>query len=775
MQLLFETLGLEPSATFADIKAAYRCLAKKYHPDKNRSAEATALFQQLNYAYNILTDIGTIQKNDYVPNQQSDNKLCYISLSTKENTFSVTIDIVDVMFLVFIEECKAYHGVSPTDRGQHGLQLYFAYTSPDDSETYGSISLTFYPTTARLLVQGSSYLLWVDEHMPVIYARAEHNFMENASRCNGITKRLGIGLKRDSRPTMSRRMTRASTRAMSSLDATVSTVPESPISDATVSTVAVSSLSDTTVSTVPESSISDATVSTVAVSSLSDPTVSTVPVSSISDATVSTAPVSSISDPTVSTVPVSSISDATVSTVPVSSISDPTVSTVPVSSISDATVSTVPVSSLSDDTASTVPVSSTVSTHGGTGNSKASKKKHQKGNQKKSKTKPRPKKVFNSIDADVKYCKDTCDIPALISEPMIRCTLCMTWHHILCTGEDSDYVGAWTCDICRTLPFQVKSLSEKINDLTTSLSNLPKTDRSLKEEISKLMSENNNLRQKLQFSNQRNSELQKLINTMCFQDTSSVPGTTEVEVNQPEQEMAWVTVPTQNRFDALSNVSYVTGTGMGTPSSIQAKSPRRRQRRGHAAMPSAATGPQHTASEHLVTSSRRPDINGTTVTIIGSSIVRGVAPMVHGRGFHATGYVYPGHTARQINGHIKDIPADSDITVIAAGTNNVEQHSVRECVTEIRQVIDNGARKRRDKHVIMSTLPYRYDRPDLNTKIDEINAFIADEVKTRNKWHLLRHDLSQRDYKRDGLHFNVSGVAKYAHEIRRIIRRFKSR
>ena len=358
MQQLFETLGLEPSVTLADIKAAYRCLAKKYHPDKNRSAEATALFQQLNYAYNILTNIGAIQKNDYVPNQQSDNKLCYISLSTKENTLSVTIDIVDVMLLVFIEECKAYHGVSPTHRGQHGLQLYFAYTSPDDSETYGSISLTFYPTTARLLVQGSSYLLWVDEHMPVICARAEHNFMENASRWNGITKRLGIGLKRDSRPTMSTRMTRASTRAMSSLDATVSTVPVSPIPDATVSTVPVSSISDATVSTVPVSSISDATVSTVPVSSLSDATVSTVSVSSISDATVFTVPVSSISDATVSTVPVSSISDATVYTVPVSSISDANVSTVSVSSISDATVSTVPVSSISDATVLTVPVSS---------------------------------------------------------------------------------------------------------------------------------------------------------------------------------------------------------------------------------------------------------------------------------------------------------------------------------------------------------------------------------------------------------------------------------
>ena len=45
---------------------------------------------------------------------------------------------------------------------------------------------------------------------------------------------------------------------------------------------------------------------------------------------------------------------------------------------------------------------------------------------------------------------------------------------------------------------------------------------------------------------------------------------------------------------------------------------------------------------------------------------------------------------------VQDIPAGSDITVAAAGTNNVEQQSVRKCVTEIRQVMDNVARKRRD-------------------------------------------------------------------------------
>ena len=70
---------------------------------------------------------------------------------------------------------------------------------------------------------------------------------------------------------------------------------------------------------------------------------------------------------------------------------------------------------------------------------------------------------------------------------------------------------------------------------------------------------------------------------------------------------------------------------------------------------------------------------------------------------------------------------------------------------------------------------YRYDQPSLNTKIDTINSFIADQVKKRNRWHLLRHELSHRDYKPDGLHFNISGVAKYAHEIRSITRRIKSR
>ena len=106
-----------------------------------------------------------------------------------------------------------------------------------------------------------------------------------------------------------------------------------------------------------------------------------------------------------------------------------------------------------------------------------------------------------------------------------------------------------------------------------------------------------------------------------------------------------------------------------------------------------------------------------TVTVIGSSIVRGVAPLVHGRKFDAKGHVYPGQTASQINARIRHIPS-SDVTVLVAGTNNIEHHTLDQCKNELAKTIDNVARKREGNIVIMGKIPQRYDRPHLNTKID---------------------------------------------------------
>ncbi len=52
----YEVLGLSKSATDAEIKKAYRTLAKKYHPDLNKSADAPEKFKEVQEAYEVLSD-----------------------------------------------------------------------------------------------------------------------------------------------------------------------------------------------------------------------------------------------------------------------------------------------------------------------------------------------------------------------------------------------------------------------------------------------------------------------------------------------------------------------------------------------------------------------------------------------------------------------------------------------------------------------------------------------------------------------------------------------
>jgi len=53
----YSILGLEPSASAAEIRIAYKRLAMQYHPDKNPgSAAAEEAFKQINEAYHVLSD-----------------------------------------------------------------------------------------------------------------------------------------------------------------------------------------------------------------------------------------------------------------------------------------------------------------------------------------------------------------------------------------------------------------------------------------------------------------------------------------------------------------------------------------------------------------------------------------------------------------------------------------------------------------------------------------------------------------------------------------------
>ncbi len=61
---LYETLEVSENASEAEIKKAYRKLARKYHPDVNKEASAEEKFKEINSAYEILSDATKKQQYD---------------------------------------------------------------------------------------------------------------------------------------------------------------------------------------------------------------------------------------------------------------------------------------------------------------------------------------------------------------------------------------------------------------------------------------------------------------------------------------------------------------------------------------------------------------------------------------------------------------------------------------------------------------------------------------------------------------------------------------
>ena len=60
----YTTLGLNSTATLADIKKAFRQKASFYHPDRNAADDAAARFRAVQEAYDMLSDAEKRQAYD---------------------------------------------------------------------------------------------------------------------------------------------------------------------------------------------------------------------------------------------------------------------------------------------------------------------------------------------------------------------------------------------------------------------------------------------------------------------------------------------------------------------------------------------------------------------------------------------------------------------------------------------------------------------------------------------------------------------------------------
>tara|TARA_Y100000310_G_C20564392_1_gene754697 strand:- start:726 stop:926 length:201 start_codon:yes stop_codon:yes gene_type:complete len=56
MENYYKILGVNQSAESEVIKAAYRVLSKKYHPDVSASEESKVRMQEINLAYDMLSN-----------------------------------------------------------------------------------------------------------------------------------------------------------------------------------------------------------------------------------------------------------------------------------------------------------------------------------------------------------------------------------------------------------------------------------------------------------------------------------------------------------------------------------------------------------------------------------------------------------------------------------------------------------------------------------------------------------------------------------------------
>ena len=139
MKDLYKILEIDKNATADEIKTAYRRSARKWHPDVNKSPEAKEKFQEVNEAYQILSDPDKKRQYDSPPQQRNS----HTSAHFYDDPFAFDLNAVfrqaakTSVYQVLISLEEAYNGVSKVVNGKHftlprGIKDHTTFRIGDD-------------------------------------------------------------------------------------------------------------------------------------------------------------------------------------------------------------------------------------------------------------------------------------------------------------------------------------------------------------------------------------------------------------------------------------------------------------------------------------------------------------------------------------------------------------------------------------------------------------------------------------------------------------------
>lgn len=101
----------------------------------------------------------------------------------------------------------------------------------------------------------------------------------------------------------------------------------------------------------------------------------------------------------------------------------------------------------------------------------------------------------------------------------------------------------------------------------------------------------------------------------------------------------------------------------------------------------------------------------------------------------------------------------NDFLVVVGGTNDIDGHTD---VNLLIKKVDEKLETTKNTNIILSSIPYRYDKPFYNKKIRETNNLIKMlSYKHSHVYYLPLHAMNRIDYTHHGLHFNNNGKDKF--------------